>query len=104
MKNSVPNCCWKLAKTLPICHDLGKFHFVHIRDWCSATFCGYQMELTLILKCDDAISRAQDLKTKLPDHEFSCGRYIVADCVVAAIKQADDGQVEVQIEALLIEG
>lgn len=103
MKNAVPNCCWKLAEALSAFTDSSHFHFTQIRDWCSATYSGYQVELTFILDGENVIARAQDLKMKLPDHEFSCGRYIVADCLVTAIGHAQDGQVEVQIEALLIE-
>ncbi len=103
MKNTVPNCCRKLAEVLSAFTDSNRFHFIQIRDWCSATYNGYQVELTLILNGENVMARAQDLKIKLPDHEFSCGRYIVADCIVTAIGAAKDGQVEVQIEALLIE-
>ena len=103
MKNAVPNCCRKLAESLSAFSDSNHFHFIQIRDWCSATYNGYQVELTLTLDGENAIARAQDLKTKLPDHEFACGRYIVAECLVTAIGQARAGQVKVQIEALLIE-
>ncbi len=103
MKNIVPNCCRKLAEALSAFTNSSRFNFVHIRDWCSATYCGYQLELTLILEGEDALSRVQDLKMKLPDHEFSCGRFIVADCAITAINRTEDSQVEVQIEALLIE-
>jgi hypothetical protein len=103
MNSSIPNCCRKLAIALSTRTAASHFCFSHIHDWCSATFCGYRAELTIILQGEHAIQHAQELKNKLPDHEFSCGRYIVADCIVTAINRIGDDQIEVQIEALLIE-
>jgi hypothetical protein len=103
MINAVPPCCWNLAKTVSDLASASHFEFNHIRDWHSATFCGHQMEFTLILAGDDVMKRAQDLQIILPDHDFPSGRYFVADCRVSSIISMEDGQIAVRIETLLIE-
>jgi hypothetical protein len=103
MINAVPNCCWNLANAVSDLTSASHVEFNHLRDWCSATFCGYQMEFTLVLAGEDTMKRAQDLQTKLPDHDFPSGRYFVADCLVSRIIPMEDSQIKVRIETLLIE-
>jgi hypothetical protein len=103
MIKAVPTCCWNLAKAVSDLAAASHFEFDHILDWCSATFCGYQMEFTLKLAGEDTMKHAQDLQIILPDHDFPSGRYFVADCLVSSIISMEDGQIKVQLEALLIE-
>jgi hypothetical protein len=103
MINAVPTCCWNLAKAVSDLAEASHLEFNHVRDWCSATFCGYQMEFTLVLAGDDALKRAQDLQIKLPNYDFPSGRYFVADCLVSQIISMEASQIKVRIEALLIE-
>jgi hypothetical protein len=67
--------------------------------WCSATFIGARHSLTLVLRGEDAVARAE----ALPEMEFRIMGHIVAELVVEERRTVDASEVRLRLGVLTIE-
>jgi hypothetical protein len=75
------------------------------RDWASATFAGTRHAMTLRFTGAAAAEAGESFIAKLPDHDFSIPRYIVADAQIIAVddQQLPTRKLTVEIELLLLD-
>jgi hypothetical protein len=71
--------------------------------WCSATFIGARHSLTLVLRGEDAVARADALAGRLPEMEFRIMGHIVAELVVEERQAVSAGEVRLRLGVLTIE-
>jgi hypothetical protein len=71
--------------------------------WCSATFIGARHSLTLVLRGEDAVARADALAAQLPEMEFRIMGHIVAELVVEKRQAVSAGEVRLRLGVLTIE-
>jgi hypothetical protein len=93
----------QLADSLSVFSNGADVNIAQVSDWCSATFRGHRVEFVMALNGPDQISQAEHIKVALVDHVFSLPRQIVADILVLQINELGDGEVTLEIEALLLD-
>jgi hypothetical protein len=71
--------------------------------WASATFIGARHAVTLVLRGEDAMARADALRMMLPEAEFHLPGHIVADLVVDSISSDEPGAAKLLLSVLTIE-
>ncbi|NJM49522.1 MAG: hypothetical protein HC843_00315 [Sphingomonadales bacterium] len=71
------------------------------RDWCSATFHGYQLRYDMILKGSGRKACADGLSDILTDHDFALDRHFVADIGVED-RSDHDTHISMAVTLLLI--
>ncbi|MFT3967348.1 MAG: hypothetical protein QM690_15840 [Sphingobium sp.] len=71
--------------------------------WASATFIGARHRLVLVLRGDDAASRAGALASLLPEAEFAIAGHLVADLAVDCCESDHPGEGRLRLSILTIE-
>ena len=78
---------------------LSKFRSV---DWQSLTFTGERHEIGLRLRGPGAAESLARLRDGLADAEWDLQGHVVADIVIVAARSANDGSIDVDLEALTL--
>ena len=71
-------------------------------DWQSLTFTGERHEIGLRLAGPDAAGALERLREGLSDAEWNLHGHVIADIVIVGTTAADDGSIDVDLEALTL--
>jgi len=73
--------------------------------WASVTFSGNRHRIALAFACNEAVAAGEQFIARLPEHEFTVARQIVADAAVCSVEHVllPEPKLTVEIELLLLE-